>query len=950
MLLTRLLIRMLLMWLLKKVLLMWLLKRVLLILVYEVTDMVTVKRLDGIAHNVISDKKNVADMHSRCRISEGSDLETAWNKMFVAYEKKYKDDTIELKGLIRGELPADLPSIQRFLLVLFPVSLVLGSVLFFGVIMGSFRSKEDDVNRISTSIFVSNFPDSFSAKDLFSSCKKFGHVVDSYIPLKRTKEGNMAGHMDTPAIVLDEECVNSIDLLTSLMGRVKEFASLTNLKTALLNEGFVDLTVRYLGELWVLLEFSSSKTKEAFRDNVRVGLWFSDLRKASLDIHPDGRIVWVEVEGISLKLWTVNTFRRIANKWGDLIDVGDMNENCLHSKRVPGWFPILYGGFPNMEEQSIDGSMEDVNKVNNEGNDGVNSDIDEVPETVFDNSSGLKDEQNFVNGNVDEEIRVDEGVSDNMKSKGDKVESMNTGRVKKSEAPRSGGSFLNLMEEVVKVGLAQKAKKDWVRELCVKNKVNFLAIQETKKEKIDLFNVRRCWGNCTFDHLHSNSVGNSGGILCVWDPNAFRKSNYTISDYFVIIRGVWIKSGIDLLIIAVYAPHDSRDKQMLWDYLVHVINQWHGEAIIMGDFNEVRYKSDRFGSNFNVQGAGAFNSFIVNAGLEEVPLGGSAFTWCHKSASKMSKLDRFFVSNNLFNTCPHISAITLDRYLSDHRPILLRETDFDFGPVPFRFFHHWLELEGFTKFVSETWNIAPVDTSNGMRNMMGKLKFLKSKIRVWVKSNRCERKVLSDNLKEELRLVDEAIDKGSGTDEVVQKRVQVLNSLRKIDQMHVMDMAQKTKIKWSIEGDENSSFFHGMRAIIEMCYPRSLSSEQRDEIEREVTKEELKTAVWDCGTDKSPGPDGYTFGFYRKFWSIIKNDVYAAVKHFFNHGDIPAGCNASFIALIPKIADANLVKDFRPISLIGSTYKIIAKILANRLVVVLGDIVNEAQSAFIAGR
>ncbi|GJX83607.1 RNA-directed DNA polymerase, eukaryota, reverse transcriptase zinc-binding domain protein [Tanacetum coccineum] len=296
--------------------------------------------------------------------------------------------------------------------------------------------------------------------------------------------------------------------------------------------------------------------------------------------------------------------------------------------------------------------------------------------------------------------------------------------------------------------------------------------------------------------------------------------------------------------------------------------------------------------------------------------------------------------------------------------------------------------------MSETWNIAPADTSNGMRNMMGKLKFLKSKIRVWVKSNRCERKVLSDNLKEELRLVDEAIDKGSGTDEVVQKRVQVLNSLRKIDQMHVMDMAQKTKIKWSIEGDENSSFFHGMlnkkrnqtnirgimvdgvwkdhpsdikkefllhfqnrfdkpaerRAIIEMCYPRSLSSEQRDEIEREVTKEELKTAVWDCGTDKSPGPDGYTFGFYRKFWSIIENDVYAAVKHFFNHGDIPAGCNASFIALIPKIPDANLVKDFRPISLIGSTYKIIAKILANRLVVVLGDIVNEVQSAFIAGR
>ncbi|GJX08233.1 nucleotide-binding alpha-beta plait domain-containing protein, partial [Tanacetum coccineum] len=54
--------------------------------------------------------------------------------------------------------------------------------------MGSFRSKEDDVSKISTSIFVTNFPDSFSAKDLFHSCKQYGHVVDSFIPTKRTKD------------------------------------------------------------------------------------------------------------------------------------------------------------------------------------------------------------------------------------------------------------------------------------------------------------------------------------------------------------------------------------------------------------------------------------------------------------------------------------------------------------------------------------------------------------------------------------------------------------------------------------------------------------------------------------------------------------------------------------------------------------------------------------------
>nr|GFA82351.1 RNA-directed DNA polymerase, eukaryota [Tanacetum cinerariifolium] len=274
-----------------------------------------------------------------------------------------------------------------------------------------------------------------------------------------------------------------------------------------------------------------------------------------------------------------------------------------------------------------------------------------------------------------------------------------------------------------------------------------------------------------------------------------------------------------------------------------------GEVVTMGDFNEVRYKFDRFGLVFNVQGADVFNSFIANAGLEEVPLGGN------------------------------------------------------------------------------TWSEAHGDDSNAMRNMMRKLKYLK-----------------------ELEAVDAAIDKGNGSDEIVNKRMEVINSMHQIDKIQAMDMAQKAKIKWSIEGDENSWFFHGVlnkkRSQLNI---RGIMVDGMD-LERDVSKKELKKAMWDCGMDKSPGPDGFTFGFYRHFWPTVENDVFEAVKHFFTYGDIPKGCDLSFIALIQKIPDANLVKDFRPISLIGNIYKIIAKILVNRLVGVLGDIVNEVQSAFIAER
>ena len=121
-------------------------------------------------------------------------------------------------------------------------------------------------------------------------------------------------------------------------------------------------------------------------------------------------------------------------------------------------------------------------------------------------------------------------------------------------------------------------------------------------------------------------------------------------------------------------------------------------------------------------------------------------------------------------------------------------------------------------------------------------------------------------------------------------------------------------------------------------------------LDSEVTREEIKRAVWDCCIDKSPGPDGFTFGFYRRFWDILEKEVTLAVKYFFNHGVFASGCNSSFIALIPKIPNANLVKDFRPISLIGSLYKIITKILANRLAPVIGDLIHEVQSAFFSGR
>nr|GFA04437.1 RNA-directed DNA polymerase, eukaryota [Tanacetum cinerariifolium] len=104
------------------------------------------------------------------------------------------------------------------------------------------------------------------------------------------------------------------------------------------------------------------------------------------------------------------------------------------------------------------------------------------------------------------------------------------------------------------------------------------------------------------------------------------------------------------------------------------------------------------------------------------------------------------------------------------------------------------------------------------------------------------------------------------------------------------------------------------RILLERDFVKRISLEHNDDLEREVSNEEIKRAVWDCGIDKAPGPDGFTFGFYRRYWDIIGNDVVDAVKWFFLHGEIPK------------------------------------EVLENRLVTVLDDIVDEIQSAFVTDR
>ncbi|GJX55522.1 RNA-directed DNA polymerase, eukaryota [Tanacetum coccineum] len=875
----------------------------------------------------------------------------------------------------------------------------------------SFNSKEDQTRKIFKSMFVMNFPDHFTARDLWNVCLAYGNVIDVYIPLKKSKAGkkfafvrfikvdnlerlirnlctiwigrfhlhanvvrfqrepsthssppnnsrprktapegvarnsfavvlktgkvnpNFANET-SPAIVLDDSCILGRDFSCSLMGKMKDISAIPNLYVILANEGFEKVKISYLGGLWVLLDLDSTTSKDKISNHVGVGSWFDELKPASDSFVCEERIVWISIEGLPIKAFNQNAFAKIIFAWGKLADVDDSESESLslkilcvktkpnvsvndtikviikgqvhwvRVKELEAWSPKFTSD--NEDNSSSDDESDDGFNAPNSGNkgnglgSGNDSEFDHVSESSFvleNDKVSRKNSTSSEKHSFTPDV-VEENVVENESDKNSEPKTTKSGNNEKEPSDngmcynglkfQASGSILEVIDELIKMnflslniqGLGNKTKKGWIQELNTKHRVNLVAIQETKMDKMDLFSIKALWGNFSFDYAFSPSIGNSDGT--------------------------WTPSSSKLLIISIYAPQELIERRMLWDYLRHLIDTWDGECVLLSDFNEVRCEKERHGTLFNIQDANAFNNFINMAGLVDLPLEGYSFTWSHKSTSKKSKLDRFLISEGLLAIFPSISALCFD------------------------------------KMVEESWKNSEVMESNSIIKLKKKLQVLKSSIKQWLTEDKHKLNSAKVSIQTQLIDLDKSIDQGRGDDVMVKERSNLLKELQDLNSFSSLGMAQKAKVWWAIEGDENSKYFHG--------FPKHLSLDQKEDLECNVSYDEIKKAVWDCGINKSLGPDGFTFEFYRRYWNVIDQDVVAAVSLFFSTSSFPIGCNSSFIALIPKTQEAKVVKDFRPISLIGIIYKIITKILANRLSLVIPDLVSEVQSAFVPNR
>ncbi|GJX20070.1 hypothetical protein Tco_0222747 [Tanacetum coccineum] len=282
------------------------------------------------------------------------------------------------------------------------------------------------------------------------------------------------------------------------------------------------------------------------------------------------------------------------------------------------------------------------------------------------------------------------------------------------------------------------------------------------------------------------------------------------------------------------------------------------------------------------------------------------------------------VMNNSQDIPEEMHILTaLNRFIG---PILLREVHLDFGPIPFRFYHSWFDFVGFDDMIKLSW--ASLDYSNidGMTHFKKKLQDLKVIIHRWVKTKRLEMVGSKLDTIAELEKIDKAMDIGVVDDSIVLRRLELKNNLLKLTEMEAKDRIQKSKVKWAVEGDENSKFFHGIinkrrsqlairgvfvdgiwrsdpvriknaffdhfearfkkpadqRFKLNFQFHKILLKDQADDLERGVSRDEIRRAVWNCGDNKSPGPDGFTFEFLKKYWDVVGSDFCEAIEHFFH--------------------------------------------------------------------
>eukprot|EP00253_Pinus_taeda_P024741 PITA_24741 len=496
-----------------------------------------------------------------------------------------------------------------------------------------------------------------------------------------------------------------------------------------------------------------------------------------------------------------------------------------------------------------------------------------------------------------------------------------------------------------------------IRDLLKQEQPDLLLIQETKISAEDFQHQSQNFKN--FIGVSIGSEGASGRIGTMWNKNKWEIINSQFCSW-------WVRTDLKnkgsqeiYYIYNIYAPNHHRDKGRCWETISSDLQSVQNRKIILGgDLNLIRNVEEKLGGNYHADPSrDMLESIIQLHNLMDIPLSNGKYTWSNKRiglSNIKERLDRFLLQEGIAASFQSIKSHLIHASASDHKPVILNlDKGRNLGPLPFKYNKIWDLQDDFRSLIKNQW--AKEVNESPYYVWETKLKALRSVIKQWAK----EAAVMENKKKSDLLLKMEQWNKAKENiqytieDLDYEKEMRAGNQIDKIevdgkqlsDQEEIKEAAHNHfKSLLSIAPQQTDSF-EFLNAI-----ESKISEAQNKDLDQDITKEEICAATFSMQQDKAPGPDGFTVAFYRNHWETIKKDFVRMVKNVFQNHKMGENTKSSHIALIPKEMNPLSFDIFRPISLCNVSYKIVTKILANRLKKLLPHLISENQGGFVPNR
>ncbi|KAJ9563283.1 hypothetical protein OSB04_008443 [Centaurea solstitialis] len=538
-----------------------------------------------------------------------------------------------------------------------------------------------------------------------------------------------------------------------------------------------------------------------------------------------------------------------------------------------------------------------------------------------------------------------------------------------------------------------------VRDLVRRLGISFCALVETHVQQAGLqgilFSVFGSW------KWFSNAQVSPNGtrIVFAWDE---RIADVMVLEMHAQFLHCFVKlraQAESFFVTLVYGSNSLVERRDLWSGLRKAkVLMGDKPWMVMGDFNSILFPHDGFGGcSRRNQSMEDFYHCIEDVELCDIRYSGIQFTWIQKPKGDdglLRKLDRIMVNTHFLQRFPDSSAQFLPHGISDHACGIL-----DFPSLSrkvtrgFRFDNLLTENPAFIGLVAHEW-LSPVYGSF-MHRFVCHLKHLKKPLRQ-LRSQVGDVTARANKIRLELEAVQFACDRDPSNPILREDLAHLILAFEHARADELSFFRQRAKVRWLHEGDKNSKFFHQVvkekrnlnliRSIVDSngiyvqddgveqvfvnhfkgflgmvdpivephvpdeFFTNSLSLSEALHMIRPITDEEIRWAVFHIGNDRAPGPDGYTSKFFKAAWNVVGKDLQIAVHNFFYSGRLLKEINHTLLCFIPKVPNASRVNDFRPISCCNVLYKVISKVIAERMKPYLSQLIGPEQSAFIPGR